>query len=202
MYVGDQSELSTQDTLDLENKIYDDILNQLPWEFLKKVATGSILQDANGYYITLPYDFRYFIENNQRTDNSIGMDNNAVAKVVFVGSNYVPYQIVNFSDRRQFRATGGNYCYPDIANQQIRFFQTPADTTYEFDYIYNWPALTLITSPLFPADFHDMIYQGMAVDSVIINLFDRSHSYAKENQMAYNDMLSKLKYWNSLQTFN
>ena len=201
LYVGDQSELSTQDELDLLNKVYDDVLNQRPWEFLKKSATGSILSDATGSYITIPTDFRYFIENYEKTDNADTSYNNASQKVIFVGSNFTPYQIVNFSDRRQFRNSGG-FCYPDIANGVIRFTVPPTDSTYEFDYIGNWPALTLGTYPLFPADFHDMLYQLMSVDSVIINMFDRSHSYAVENQNAADNMLKKLCYWNSLQTFN
>jgi hypothetical protein len=73
---------------------------------------------------------------------------------------------------------------------------------YEFDYIGSGPALTLTTSPLFPADFHDMLFQLMCVDLEIINLFDKAHSYMKENQAAANDMLSKLKYWDAMQQLN
>ena len=149
LYCGDQGELSTADELDLLNKCYDDVLNLMPWQFLKKSATGSILSDANGSYIVPPTDFRYFIENHQKTDISDNTDNNASAKVIFTGSNYTPYQVVNWSDRRQFR-NGGNYCYYDVALGQIRFLSAPVDSTYEFDYISNWPALTLTTSPLFP----------------------------------------------------
>jgi hypothetical protein len=201
LYTGDQSELSTQDELDLLNKVYDDVLNTRPWEFLKKSVSGSILTDAIGAYIPLPADFRYFIENNQKTDNADTTFNNASPKVIFVGPNFTPYQIVNYSDRRQFRTSSG-FCYPDLANNVIRFTVAPTESTYEFDYIYNWSALTLATSPLFPADFHDMLYQLMSVDSTIINLFDRAHSYAPENQKAADDMMRKLVYWNSMQTFN
>ena len=201
LYTGDQSELSTQDELDLANKVYDDILNTRPWEFLKTSASGTISTDGVTSWITLPADFRYFIENNQKTDNTQTIENNASSKVVFIGPNYTPVQIVNFSDRRQFRNTNG-FAYPDIANNKLVFTWLPTETTYEFDYIKNWDALTLVTSPLFPADFHDMIFQLMAVDSVIINLFDRAHSYAAENQKASDDMLKKLCLWNSYLTFN
>src|ERR1035437_491659 len=88
LYCGDQSELSKQDELDLLNKCYDDVLNQRPWSFLKTSATGTILTDANGAYITIPTDFRYFIENTLRTDNSETVYNNASPKSVFVGASY------------------------------------------------------------------------------------------------------------------
>lgn len=201
LYVGDQSELSTEDELALANKKYDEVLGNRPWEFLKTSASGSILSDGTVSYITLPYDFRYFIENNQKTDNSESPQNNASPKVVFVGPNYIPYQIINFSDRRQFRNSSG-YAYPDLANQRLVFTMPPADTTYEFDYVAQWTPLELGTSPIFPVDFHPMIAQLMAVDSTIIELFDRAHSYAKENQAEANESMARLCHYNSLQTFN
>lgn len=201
LYIGDQSELSTDDELDLLNKVYDDVLNQLPWEFLKATASGSIAFDGTNYYLTLPDDFRYFIEDNQKTDNSSTTSNNASAKVVYVGTNLDPWQIVNFSDRRAFRNTSG-YCYPDYANNKLIFCANPNQSSYEFDYIADWDDLTLTTYPIFPADFHDLLFQLMCVDSVIINLFDRTHSYAVENQNAADDMIKKLKYYNSMLTFN
>lgn len=208
LYVGDQSELSTDDELDLLNKVYDDVMNRRPWSFLKKTASGAISFDGTNYYVTLPADFRYFIEDNQKTDNADTTYNNASQKVVYVGVNQVPWQLINFSDRRRYMnqkaGTGSSgFCYPDIANNKLIFCAKPDDTSYyEFDYIYNWPSLDLNSSPLFPADFHDMLYQLMSVDSVIINLFDRSHSYAVENQNAADDMYKKLCYWDSMQTFN
>lgn len=197
LYTGDQSELSSADELDLLNKCYDDVMQRRPWEFLKKTASGSISSDATSSYITVPDDFRYFIENNQKTDNSSTTYNNASPKVIFVGSNYTPYQIVNFSDRRQFLNQTG-FAYLSLADNKIRFTATPVDSTYEFDYIKQWDALTTGTSPIFPADLHDMLYQMMAVDSVIINLFDRAHSYAVENQNAADDAFKKLCYYNSM----
>jgi hypothetical protein len=200
-YTGDQSELSTEDELILLNNIYDSILSDRPWEFLKTSTSGSILSDGTVSYITLPEDFRFFIENNQKTDNSQTTYNNASQKVIFVGPNYTPYQIVNWSDRRQFQNTSG-YAYPDLANNRIVFTVPPADSTYEFDYIKNWSPVTLVTSPIFPSDFHNMIHQYMAVDSVIINLFDRAHSYAKENQTGADELFKAMCYWNSMLTFN
>jgi hypothetical protein len=201
LYTGDQSELSTSDELDLLNKVYDDVLNQMPWEFLKKQASGTIQFDGTNYYIQFPADYRYLIENNQETNNSQTTYNNASQKVIFVGPNYTIYQIQNWSDRRQQRGSS-YFIYPDLANSRFIFTGKPIDTTYEFDYIKNWDALTLNTSPIFTADVHDMLYHLMAVDSMIINLFDKARSYAKENQQSADQSLSKLKYLNSMQTFN
>jgi hypothetical protein len=197
IYTGDQSELSSAEELDLLNNKYQDIMTDRPWEFLKKAAAGSLVFPGDGTaYITLPADFRYLVENNQYTDISRSIQNNANAKVVFIGPNYTPYQVVNFSDRRQYRTSSG-YCYIDIVNNKIIFPVAPTDTTYEFDYIYRWADITLLTSPIFPSEYHSMIYQMMAIDSVIINLFDRSHSYAKENTEASMNALKKLRYYNS-----
>ncbi len=206
LYTGDQTEMSTEDELDLANNKYDGILSNRPWNFLKTSAVGNLTPsvDAQGNQIavlTLPDDFSMFIENNEKTDNASTTYNNASQKVVFVGPNYTPYQIVNWSDRRQFRGSSG-FCYPDLANNQLVFTSLPPDLSYEFDYIKTWDAITLTTSPVFPARFHNMIYQLMAVDSVIIELFDRSHSYAKENQQGADELLSQMKYWDSMQTFN
>ena len=132
IYVGDQSELSSQEELDLLNNVYQNVMQDRPWEFLKKTVSGSIQTDGITSWITLPYDFRFFIENNEKTDNSSTSYNNASPKVVFIGPNYTPIQIVNFSDRRQFRNTSG-FAYPDIVNQKLVFTWLPTETTYEFD---------------------------------------------------------------------
>lgn len=201
LYIDDNSEMSSDDELDLLNKVYDDLMTDRTWEFLKKTATGSILTDSIGSYITLPSDFRYMAENNQTTNNADSTDNNASQKVVFVGSSYTPYQMINFSDRRQYRNSGG-YCYVSLSEGKIRFTATPIDTTYEFDYIYKWPALDISATPVFPSEFHHILYHLMAVDSVIINLFDRAHSYAVENFNSADDIKKKMILYNSLQTFN
>lgn len=201
LYIGDQSELSSDDELDLLNKVYDDVLAMQPWEFLKKSATGTILSDSIGYYIPFPADFRAFVENNEKTDNSETIYNNAAPKVVFTGPNYVRNQIVNFSDRRQYR-NSSQYCYPSWTEKKIRFFVQPVDTIYEFDYIIQWTPLGINDSPIFLADQHSILFFLMCVDSVIINLFDRSHSYAVENKNSADAGIKVLQYWNSQQTFN
>lgn len=200
-YTGDTTELSTQRELVLANKIYADVCADRPWEWLKKTATGTVSVANDVATITPPTDFLYFVENNQVTDIAQGVTNNASPKVIFVATStgiFHPYQIVNFSDRRQFYNMVG-YAYYDAVNSTIKFTKPPTETdlTYEFDYIYNPPAITLTTSPVFPALYHDIIFHGMAVDDMIIQLFDKARSYAKENQQKYDSALANLRYQNA-----
>lgn len=199
-YTGDTTELSTQDELDLLNKIYGDVCNDRPWEWLKKTASGTLTVNGTVATITPPTDFLYFVENNQTTDIAQELGN-ASPKVIFISTTtgvYNPWQIVNFSDRRQFLNQQG-YAWYDAVNNLITLAAVPTSTdlTYEFDYIYTPPALTLATSPVFPALYHDILFHGMAVDDMIIQLFDRSHSYAKENQAGFDSMMNKLRYYNA-----
>ena len=203
---GDTTELSSSEELTLANRIYNKVLNDRDWEFLKKPANGTITIGNGVATIPLPADFDHFAINAQATDMAVGVNDNgygvgnASPKVIFVSTAtgvYAPYQIVNFSDRRQYFNKNG-YCYTDYVNNQVVFTVVPttSDLTYEFDYIYLPPALTLTTSPVFPK-CHDVIHFGMAVDDMIIQLFDRTHSYAAENGKNYQEQLSQLRYYNS-----
>ncbi len=193
------SELSDVEELALANKRYRWILNYKPWEFLKKAGTGT--QSTTVPYIALPSDFKYFTENGNFTDNTRQVDNNASPKVVFVGPSYAPYQIINFSDRRQYRDKDG-YAYADLVNSRLYFTKQPTTAnTVEFDYIYKPDDLTLATAPVFHSDFHPMIYHGMAVEDNILQLFEKARSYKNENQTLHDNYLKDLCYYNS-QFFN
>jgi hypothetical protein len=196
LYLDDTTELSSDEELALLNRIYKKICRNRPWEFLKKPATGSILSSGTTYYITLPTDFAFLAENNQSTDNSVSVNNNSSPKVIFVGSAMKPYQVVNFSDRRQYLNKSG-FAYVDLANNRIVFTAQPDGSTYEFDYIKVPTTLTANDEPIFPEDFHPMIGFGMAVDGFIMQLFEKARSYAAENQNKYNDYLRDLAYYNS-----
>lgn len=198
LQVSDITELSSTEELALANRIYNKVCTQKPWEFSKTAATGTVSSDATGSYITTPSDFAYFCENNQMTDNSVGIENNAAPKVIYIinGSTYIPYQLINFSDRRQYVNRNG-FAYLDLANSKIRFTVAPNYTSYEFDYVKFPAALTLITSPVFPAAYHELIVFGMAVDNDIMQLSDKAKSYAKENQSKYDSLMADMEYWNS-----
>lgn len=196
MQVSDTTELALIEEYIVANRVYYAIANDRPWEWLKTQASGSILQDSVGYYITAPSDFAYFIENNTTSENSNNINNNTTPKVIFVGNNYTPYQIINFSDRRQYR-NNNNYVYYDAVNNAIRFTGTPISMTYEFDYIKAPATLTTGMSPFFPAQFHDLVVYGMAVDDQIVQLSPRATSYAPENKAKFDAILSQMRYRNA-----
>src|SRR5437870_3060285 len=101
VYTDDTTELSSAEELALADRISKKIARSRPWEILKTEKTGTLSTTVP--YVVLPDNFAHITENNQSTDNSIPVLNNAAARVVFVGSSYRPYQVINFSDRRQYR---------------------------------------------------------------------------------------------------
>lgn len=189
-YVDDTTELSSTQELTLANKIYRRVLNAKVWEFLKKEFIGV----TNGTdSITLPADFMNMLENYGYTDNTIEQG----GKYVFIGPNLTPYKVINWSDRKQYR-NDDQVCYIDIATGVLKFPKIPnAGLVASFDYIYRPADLTLVTSPVFPSDFHDIIYHGMAVDDYIIQQFDKARSYANENKAMYDSYLADLSSYNS-----
>ena len=207
-YIDDQSELSTQEEIDLLNNIYQNVYRTRHWEWLKTVKAGTSFDGVDSVtgqaYITLPDDFLAFAENNNMTDNTYEVENNASPKVVYIIANntYQPYQIVNFSDRRKYFNKDG-VAWHDSINKRLVFVQTPkASTQYEFDYIAKPAPLTLSNSPIFDPDLHQILVHGMAIDHEIISLFDRAHSYAQENRAAYKGYLDQLAWENAEQLLN
>mgnify|MGYP007066195423 CR=1 FL=1 len=188
LYVDDTTELASTEELDLANKIYQFVCDFAVWEFLKKEATGTI----SGTEITLPSNFAHLLENYNYTDNSISTQANAKPVYVFIDDS--PVQVVNWSDRRRY--SGSSYCYLDMVNEKI-VFPSAQSGTYSFDYKFVPEDLTLATSPVFPARYHDIISHGMAVDDMIIQLFPRAKSYAQENQNRFNAYLSSMSLWNA-----
>lgn len=181
LYVDDLTELSSSEELTLANKVYKKICKARPWEFLRKTATGTLSTSVP--YIALPSD--YSIPTND--------------KVVYVIKNgsYVAYKIINYADKRDYVNQDG-YAYIDLQNSRLVFTLQPTSAySYEFDYIYTPDDLTTATEPVFPEDYHPMIYHGMAVQDNIIQMFDKARSYFKENQDAYNSYMSDLNYYNS-----
>jgi len=192
LYVDDSSELSSAEELSLANKIYRQVLENRPWEFLKKEWATTTNGTNN---ITLPTDLSYFFENQGYTDNSMANESGSQDKAVFINGS--PYKIINWSDRRQYANSAG-YCYVDWAASKLYFTTTPsAGLTLSADYIYRPADLTLATSPVFPTSFHDVIYHGMAIDEYIIQIFDKARSYAQENKTLFDGYMRSLANWNS-----
>lgn len=196
LQVDDSTELSSAEELDLANKIYQQVCSFRPWEFLKTTATGSIVSGE----ITLPTNFAYLANNYQSTDSSVATESQTAPKVVFVGTNLDPYRVINFSDRRQY--ANQNVCYIDPSDSKIKFIDTTLSSTYEFDYIKVPDDLTLATSPIFPARFHDIIAYGMASDDYVIQQSDLSKGLMQANMKKYQDTLNDMSYWHAQSFFN
>lgn len=190
MQADDTSELSSDEELQILNRVYRNVLNAKTWEFLKKAFAGTT--DSNSY-ISLPADFAYITANANYTDSS----EPASRPVVFVGPNYSPYQVISWSDRRQYRDQDG-YCYVDIVNSRLVFTkQQTAGLAVEFDYVYRPDDITLVTSPVFPADYHEILVFGMMFEDQIIQQSDKAKNYASENIALYKNKYNDMCYWNS-----
>ncbi len=191
LQMDDSTDLSSTEELDLLNKIYTRVCMERPWEFLKKSFAGTT--STTLAYVSLPDDFAYLTQNYNYTDAS----STASRPVVFVGSTYRPYQVVSWSDRRQYREQDG-YCYIDIANGRLYFTLQPASAeAVEFDYSSVPEALALADTPLIPARFHDMLYHGMCVEDNVIQQSDKARSYAQENNQMYKRIFDDLCFWNA-----
>lgn len=197
LYIDDSTELSSAEELDLLNKIYYKVASERPWEVLKKVASGTMTSTTT---IALPSDFEFVVENYNYTDNSVSQEIGAKNAMVFINDS--PVQLINWSDRRQYEDSN-SVCYVDLASAVIRFPSAqPSGATYSFDYKATPTALTLATSPVFPARFHSILFHGMCVEDMAIQLFDKARSNADFNQAQYNSYMKDLAYWNaSLQSF-
>ena len=183
LFVGDETELSSAEELDLLQKIYNQVLESHEWEFLKKEASGTVSTSLD--YLSAPADFASFIKN---YDDK---------RVVYIGSNYEPYYVIPYNERRMYRNQSG-FVYFDARQDRITFTKQPtvADS-YEFDYIYVPSALdTTSSNPVFPVRFWDILYHGMCVDNDIIQMSEKARSYQRENQTRYDQLLSNMKYWN------
>jgi|15BtaG_2_1085339.scaffolds.fasta_scaffold00263_8 hypothetical protein len=192
LFMDDTTELSSDEALDLVNKVYQFVCMQNEWAFLHKEFSGT--QSTSVDYIALPSDFAYVASNRNYSDITAYEASNPV---VFVGTEYSPVKIVSYADRRQYLNQDG-YAYVDLDNDRLVFTKQPASAkSVEFDYHAVPTDLTTSTSPVFPDRFHDVIYHGMCVDDFIIQQSDKAKSYARENDAKYNTYLDSMIMWNS-----
>jgi hypothetical protein len=191
LYLDDSSELSTAEFSDLFDKWYQRVCAYRPWEFTKKSYAGTASTTVP--YISLPSDFASLAVNRNYTDSYY----EAEGPVVFVGIDYIPYKVVSWSDRRQYR-NQAQVCWVDIVNSRLYFAVQPTSAdAVEFDY-YSVPAnLADGASPAFPERFHDVIYHGMVADESLISQSDKALSYAPENRSMYKSYLDDMAVWNA-----
>lgn len=175
LFIGDSTELSTTEEVDLVQKVCTKIYNSDEWEFLKKEATGTI----NGTEISQPSDF----------------DRNLSVQRIYIGTNKREFIQVPFDRRREFDNQNGYFYYD--ARQGKFIFTVAQNDTYSYDYLYIPETVDLVSSnPVMPVRFWDMIYHGMCLDSDIINLSDKARSYAQVNEAKYASLLADMQSWN------
>ena len=193
LYLDDASELSSQEFSDLYDKFYRIFNSSHTWEGTKKEGTGTTSTTLQ--YIDLPSDFLYLTQNHNHTDQSY----EASRPVVFVGTNYSPYDVVSWSDRRQYR-NQSNKVSIDFTNRRLLFTKQPtAAEIVEFDYHSSMPVLALDESPWFPEDYSgsDWIYHRMVSDNYMIDQSPKGKSYAAENRAAAEEIMKNAKWLNS-----
>lgn len=191
LYLDDGSELSTQEWSDLFDKMYNKVNVSRLWEGLKKEFTGTT--STSFPYVSLPEDFLNITENRNYTTSNY----QAEFPVIFRGTTYSPYQVVSWSDRRQYRESG-QHAYIDYPNRRLYFTKQPAGTeSVEFDYYSSAESLTNNDSPWFPAEFHDVLYHLMVADDYMIQQSDKAKSYKNENEDAAKEILKQMAIWNS-----
>lgn len=191
LYLDDMSELSTAEFGDLFDKMYRKVNSNRPWEGTK--AEGSATTSTSVAYVALETDFLFLTQNANYTDSSEPAD----FPVVFRGSNYTPYKVVSWSDRRQYRDSDA-HAWIDYPNLRLYFSKTPSVVeAVEYDYHRQMPALANSDEPWFPAEYHDVIYHMMVADDFMIQHSDKAKSYRNENMKAAQDYLEEMAYWNS-----
>ena len=191
LYLDDASELSSAEFSDLFDKMYNTINVSRLWEGTKK--EGSATTSTSLPYVSLASDFLSLVANANYTDSSYS----ASRPVVLRGTNFKPYSVVSWSDRRQYRNQDG-IAYVDFANSQIVFAKQPSVAeAVEYDYQASMPILALAESPWFPREFHDAIYHLMVSDDFMIQNSDKAKSYARENQAEAARIIQQMVMWNA-----
>lgn len=191
LYLDDMSELSTAEFSDLFDKMYRKVNSSRPWEGTKKEGTGTT--STSVAYISLPSDFLFLVANGNYTDSS----EYAERPVVFRGSTHKKYEVVSWSDRRQYRDSDA-HAWIDFTNLRLYFSKTPTvSESVEFDYHGQMTALGNDESPWFPAEYHDVLYHMMVADDFMIQHSEKAKSYRNENLKAAEEYMNDLAYWNS-----
>lgn len=192
LYLDDSSELSDSEWSDLFDRTYRKICSDRPWEFTKAEGIGTTSTSVP--YISLESDFLYLTQNYNYTDST---SEEASRPVVFVGTEYIPYSVVSWSDRRQYR-NQDRIVWIDYPNRRLYFALQPTSAkAVEYDYHKQMAALEAGESPAFPEEFHPVLFHSMVVDNFIIEQSDKARSYLTENNAKAKEYLNNMAYWNA-----
>jgi hypothetical protein len=181
LYMDDMSELSTTESENLFDKVYNRVNSDRPWEGTKTEYTGTAP-------VTLPDDFLFLVQNYNYTDET----EYGSGPFVFVDSE--PVKVVSWSDRNRYTS---DVAYLDMRNNTMEFASDETGSTVSFDYHASLPTLLNAESPWFPASFHDIIYHGMCAEAFMIMQAEKAKSYANEHLAWYNKYLGDMAMWNA-----
>jgi len=180
LYMDDMSELSSTESEELFDKVYNRINADRPWEGTKTEFSGTMP-------VTLPSDFLFFVQNYNYTDDS----QYGGYPVVIVDDS--PIKVVNWSDRNRYQS---GVAYLNMRDNTLDFKEVTG-TTIKFDYHASMPTLLTTQSPWFPSIFHDAIYHGMCAEAFMMMQAEKTKSYAKEHIDWYNKYLGDMALWNA-----
>lgn len=190
LYGDDSTELSSQEELDLANKIYLKVLSNRPWRFLKKLFSGTHTAGV----VTLPADFWYIPIFEGRDDTGEYGQEKVVMTVN--GTTVKFYKVINFEDQLNY-INQSNVCWIDLAANTLVFAYPPTDSSVKFFYIYQPDLLAVGTSPVFKSPYHYIIAHGMIPEDMSYQLFDKNRAYSSEHQAKYEQYLTDLAWYDS-----
>lgn len=208
LQVADLTELAEAEEIILANKKYQSICDDRPWLFLRKPATGALAFDSvkGLWYAPVPADFKAFCIDDQYTDNTMEIENNAEPVALFVGANNTRYQVINYADRRRYNNRGA-VCYLDPIADKIYFPYAPPDTSsYDFDYTCIPADLVNLTDiPMWGVKqkrYTALITYAMAMDNEILQRSNAAYSQQAQNNALYEDLLGDMQLWDADQYHN
>lgn len=186
--MDDTTELSDSEELRLLNKIYNRVSTVHTWKRLIQEYSGT----ASGTTLSLPERFAYVVENDNYTENG----QYGGGRVVYIGSEYTPWKLVDISDRRNYRNRNG-FAWVDLANSNLVFSTDPGAKAVEYDYL-EFPTPLTDTSDTFwiPDAYTPILYHGMCIDDFVIQQSEKARSYRDEHLGSYNMYLNDMKSWN------
>lgn len=189
LYSGDLTEFSTEEKLIIANTKLREIYTDGVWEFLRKIATGTVSGNEIDLSVSHP-DFSLFMAS--YTDDPTYR--NPDRRVLFL-NNTQEIEIVPMASRKS-QPSGSIFAYEDIVNAKL-VFSTPVSGTYEFDYSYVPNDITESTTSALPAGYESVLIYKMLTDSDVIERMEKARTNYKENMLLAQLEMSKLKSWNA-----
>ncbi len=185
-YVEDIIEETFSDSkfLSLLNREKRKLERKRNWNFLKAFDNSNTSASGDTYLTmkTLPTDFMSPIS-------------------MYISGDSYPYKEVPFVDRENWQNRSRVY-YIDYINSQMGI-TAPQNGTINLYYKKKTADLTLLTSPVFPVQYHEILAYGIIEGWYLgEDTDDLNNKKAMYWQREYNDMLNDMKQWDAMITAN